>query len=95
MEPFGPGNEIPVFSTRNLWETGYARLLGADENHLKLNLQDLEEDKTYQAIGFGLGDSFDLVKESSKVDVVYHLSQNNFRGNVNFQLMLQDIKATS
>ncbi|MGB0837569.1 MAG: single-stranded-DNA-specific exonuclease RecJ [Flavobacteriaceae bacterium] len=95
MEPFGPGNELPVFCTRNLWETGYARLLGSDECHLKLNLQDLEEDKTYQAIGFGLGDSFDLVKDSSKVDVVYHLSQNNFRGNVNFQLMLQDIKATS
>lgn len=95
MEPFGPGNELPLFCTRNLWETGYARLLGSDESHLKLNLQDLEEDKTYQAIGFGLGDAFDLVKQSSKVDVVYHLSQNNFRGNVNFQLMLQDIKATS
>lgn len=90
MEPFGPSNERPVFVSVGLRETGYAKAVGDDGKHLKLQLKDESVDKTYNAIGFGLGDQ--LPHCIGLLDVVYELDKNSFRGQENFQLMLKDVK---
>ena len=60
LEPFGAGNEEPIFKLKNVQITGVTRM-GADRNHLKLDLRDkngkyLKPGKyTGQALGLGSG----------------------------------------
>ncbi|MCL2131622.1 MAG: single-stranded-DNA-specific exonuclease RecJ, partial [Lentimicrobiaceae bacterium] len=52
--PFGPCNMAPVFMTKQVYDTGFARIVG--QNHLKLSV--FQKDcRSYpiDAIGFGLG----------------------------------------
>ena len=37
FQPFGPGNESPVFVTEDVYDNGNGRLVGSDAGHLKLN----------------------------------------------------------
>jgi len=90
MQPFGPENERPVFVTRNLKDTGYAKTVGDEGKHLKVQFKDIEKDITFNGIGFGLGPKIDQCGQL--LDVAYELDKNSFRGQENFQLMIKDIK---
>jgi len=54
FEPFGPQNMTPLFLTKNVKDTGYAKLLGKDDEHLRLFVKQNDSDGI-AAIGFGLG----------------------------------------
>lgn len=54
FEPFGPQNMTPIFMTQNVKDTGYAKTLGADDEHLRLFVKQNNSDGI-AAIGFGLG----------------------------------------
>ena len=43
LEPYGPGNSRPIFVSRNLYVDGIPKLLGKDQNTLKLFVK---QDKT-------------------------------------------------
>jgi single-stranded-DNA-specific exonuclease len=89
--PHGPGNMTPVFSTRKVLDTGYAKVVGA--NHLKLELyQEGNFHDKYQAIGFGLGDYCNFFKEGRAADICYALSENNFNNTKRIQLVIRGIK---
>ena len=90
MQPFGPSNERPVFVTRNLRDTGYAKTVGDEGKHLKVQFKDTEQDITFNGIGFGLGKKISHCGQL--LDVAYELDKNSFRGQENFQLMIKDIK---
>jgi len=91
FEPFGPQNMTPVFMTKGLKDTGYAKGIGADEDHLKLFVKQ-NGSEGFGAIGFGLGNKLDLVKNQSSFDAVYCIDENEFNGNVSVQLRLKDLK---
>lgn len=90
MAPFGPQNMKPVFSSCAVRDNGYGKQVGADKTHLKLNLIYGADNKTYNAIGFGLGDTLPLIK--NEFDVAYALDENTWNGHTSIQLMLKDIK---
>lgn len=93
FEPFGPMNMMPVFMTENLRDTGYVKRIGSDESHLRLFVkQDDSEGYGYGAIGFGMGNKFELTQNQQPFDAVYSLEENEFNGNVSLQLRLRDIK---
>lgn len=93
FEPFGPMNMMPVFMTENLRDTGYGKRIGSDESHLRLFVkQDDSEGYGYGAIGFGMGNKFELTQNQQPFDAVYSLEENEFNGNVSLQLRLRDIK---
>lgn len=93
FEPFGPMNMMPVFMTENLRDTGYGKRIGSDESHLRLFVkQDDSEGYGYGAIGFGMGNKFELIQNQQPFDAVYSLEENEFNGNVSLQLRLRDIK---
>jgi hypothetical protein len=48
-----------------------------------------EGNQEFNAIGFGLGDKLDLL--TNEVDIVFHLAENQFRGNKEIQLQILDI----
>jgi single-stranded-DNA-specific exonuclease len=91
FEPFGPLNMTPVFMTKDVKDTGYAKTLGADEEHLRLFVKQNNSDGI-AAIGFGLGKKIDIAKNQNPFQLAYSLSENEWNGTVSTQLMLKDIK---
>jgi single-stranded-DNA-specific exonuclease len=91
FEPFGPQNMSPVFITKNVKDTGYAKPLGKDNEHLKLFVKQ-NGSEGIGAIGFNLGNKLELTKNQKPFEMVYHLDENEFNGNVTVQLRLKDLR---
>jgi single-stranded-DNA-specific exonuclease len=82
----------PVFMTRNLKDTGYARCVGGDDRHLKARLFQKENNRSFDAIGFDLGKKCDLVAKGKTVKAAYCIEENEFQGNISLQLKLKDLE---
>ena len=91
FEPFGPLNMTPVFMTKNAKDTGYAKTLGAEEEHLRLFVKQ-NSSEGIAAIGFGLGKKIDIVKNQNSFQLAYSLAENEWNGTVSNQLILKDIR---
>lgn len=93
FRPFGPGNMAPVFFTENVSDSGRGKPVGANNEHLKLDL--IHEDTPFTpitAIAFNQAHYWESIKKSS-FDVAYSVSENSFMGRTNLQLLIKDIKA--
>lgn len=89
--PHGPHNMTPVFCSRNVMDTGYARVVG--ENHLKLELYQPHTKLTkIEAMAFNKGDFLHFFKKQTHIDIVYKIKVNEYRGISNIQLIIEDIK---
>lgn len=88
LEPTGSQNRQALFLTRNLSVKNIFRV-GSNSDHLKLTVGDGKN--YYDAIGFGLGDRIEGVKEN--IDIVYELTINSYRGKKTFQLQLKDLRS--
>ncbi|MCC9072753.1 single-stranded-DNA-specific exonuclease RecJ [Flavobacterium sp. F-65] len=91
FEPFGPLNMTPVFMTKSIKDTGYAKAMGADEDHLKVFVKQ-NSSEGIAAIGFGLGKKLDLTTHQKPFQAVYSISENEWNGTISTQLMLKDIQ---
>lgn len=92
MEPFGKGNEDPVFLIKNLI-VEKLRWVGNGEKHLKLFLRpNNNAPKIFEAIGFNLSNEFKNIKADNNIDMVFNLQQDNWNGNKKVQLMIVDLK---
>ncbi len=89
--PFGPGNMTPVFMTNGLQDTGYGKCVGEDKTHLRVVVKH-KSSPSITAIGFGLGDKIDLIKNSQEFAAVYSIDENDWNGNISLQLKLRDLK---
>ena len=90
MAPFGPQNMKPVFKTSSVRDNGFGKQVGEDKSHLKLNLIYGSDKKTYNAIGFGLGNKLPIIQND--FDIAYTLDENTWNGFTSIQLLLKDIK---
>ena len=91
FEPFGPENMTPVFLSKNIIDSGYAKTLGNDAEHLKAFVKQ-NNSPNFNAIGFGLGDKIDIVKNRNPFEAVYVLEENEWNGTVSLQLQLRDVR---
>lgn len=91
FEPFGPENMTPVFMSKNVIDSGYAKTLGNDAEHLKVFVKQ-NNSPNFNAIGFGLGAKIDVVKNRNPFEAVYVLEENEWNGTVSLQLQLRDIR---
>lgn len=88
--PFGPDNNVPVFVTRELVDTGNARVVGM--KHLKLNAIPIaERSQPYPAIAFQFGECISRIRRE-RFDLCYSLEENYWRGRTEVQLNVKDIK---
>ena len=93
FQPFGPENMSPIFVSRNVFDNGSGRMVGASGEHLKLDLcQESTGTKTLPAIAFGQANHFEYIRKGNPLDVCYSVEMNEFRGNKNLQLNIRDIK---
>lgn len=91
FEPFGPENMTPVFMSKNVIDSGYAKTLGNDAEHLKVFVKQ-NNSPNFNAIGFGLGAKIDVVKNRNPFEAVYVLEENEWNGTVSLQLQLRDVR---
>ncbi len=92
FQPFGPGNNNPVFLTENVYDGGNGRKVGAGGVHMKLDL--IQESQPYHqipAIAFNMSDFFDYIKAGNPFDVCYSIVENYYRGNATIQLRVRDL----
>lgn len=91
FEPFGPMNMTPVFMTRQVTDTGFAKTLGAEHEHLRLYVKQ-PDSGGIGAIGFGLGKKMDIAAGQKPFDITYCIDENEWNGTVTTQLRLKDIR---
>ncbi len=90
--PFGPQNMKPVFLSASLRDNGFGKTVGKSGDHLKLNIITGSDNKTYNAIGFGLGKKQDIINNGKSFDAVYTIEENHWNGITSLQLNLKDIR---
>ena len=93
FQPFGPGNTAPVFATYGASNHGDARLVGAESEHLRMDLMQRQKpNTTIQTIAFQQPTHFEWIRSGHPIDVCYQIVENHYRGNVTTQLRIRDIK---
>ncbi len=89
--PFGPENNTPVFVTRELVDTGGARIVG--EKHLKFSAIPISERTApFPAIAFQQSEALPKMRHGDIFDICYQLEENYWRGRTDIQLNIKDIK---
>lgn len=91
FEPCGPENMTPVFLTKNVIDTGYAKAIGKNEEHLKLFVKQ-NGTQPISAIGFNLGEKLEIVQGLKPFEMVYSIDENHWNGNTTIQLKARDIR---
>ncbi|MCB8928518.1 MAG: single-stranded-DNA-specific exonuclease RecJ [Ardenticatenaceae bacterium] len=91
LEPTGAANPQPVFLSRGV-EVVHHRAVGQSGAHLQLTLSadSLNGYREIGAIAFRQGEWASHLPQT--IDLVYSISVNEWRGNRNLQLMVQDIR---
>ena len=89
LEPFGPGNERPLFLCRNLINNRNTRAV-SDGKHLHLDLTD--RIVAMDGIAFGQGDKAEHLQNGNSIDICFYLEENSYRGRSTLQMNAQDIK---
>ena len=97
FQPFGPGNNAPVFATKCVInEKGDAKLVGAEAEHLRMDLtQTQKPNTTIQTIAFSQPTHYEWIRSGRPIDVCYQIVENHYRGSVTTQLRIKDIKRNS
>lgn len=90
FEPFGPDNMRPVFLSKMVRDTGYSRLVGGDQQHLKLVIRQ-GDSEALEGIAFGMADYFELLSSRRPFHLCYVLEENHFGGEVRMQLQVRDM----
>lgn len=90
FEPFGEANEEPLFYVEGA-VVDNVRMVGNGEKHMKMRLCSQDGSVTIDAIGFGLGKKHPDVAVGDVIDVVAHIQENEWMGNVTVQLNVVDI----
>ena len=93
FQPFGPGNPAPVFVTRGVVSHGETKLVGADCEHLRMDLMRRQKpNTTIQTIAFQQPTHYEWIRAGHPIDVCYQIVENHYRGSVSVQLRIKDIK---
>ncbi|MCF6182939.1 single-stranded-DNA-specific exonuclease RecJ [Lutibacter sp.] len=92
LAPFGPQNMKPTFMATDLHDNGFGKTVGEDKTHLKLNIIEGVNQKTYHAIGFNLGNKLSLIQQKNTFKVAFCIDENHWNGYTSLQLVLKDIQ---
>lgn len=93
FQPFGPGNTAPIFITYAVSNGGDARLVGAECEHLRMDLVQKEKPNTgISAIAFQQPHYCDYIRGGRPVNICYCIVENHYRGYITPQLRIKDIK---
>ena len=91
FNPFGPDNHKPIFCTHNVYDYGTSKVVGREQEHIKLELVDNKSNNVMNGIAFGQSSQARYIKTKRSFDICYTIEENTHkRGEV--QLQIEDIK---
>ena len=94
FEPFGPDNLKPVFCSRHVYDFGTSRVVGRNQEHIKLELVDNKTSNVVNGIAFGQSSQARYIKSKQAFDICYTVEENSHkRGEV--QLFIESIKPST
>jgi len=94
FEPYGPHNMMPTFLTENVFDSGTSRLVGKNNEHLKLDLMEANRSSAvFSGIAFSQSDHMEMIKKSEPFDICYTVTENEYRSKTYMQLNVRDIKS--
>lgn len=92
LEPFGQGNEKPLFAQKGLMIRSL-RVLGKNRNVVKLGLV-TDTGLSMDGLFFGDGDAFQRELDGrDRIDIVYYPDINEYNGNRTLQAVIRNYKA--
>ena len=90
FEPFGPNNAKPVFCTRRVYDYGTSKVVGRNQEHIKLELVDNRSNNVMSGIAFGQSALARYIKTKRAFDIVYTVEENTHKHG-EIQLQIEDI----
>jgi single-stranded-DNA-specific exonuclease len=92
FNPFGPGNQKPVFCSRGVKDFGTSKLVGKNSEHIKLELVDDTSGKVFNGIAFNMAKYFDSIHAGKPFDICYTIEENKHRNATStLQLLVKQI----
>ena len=91
FSPFGPSNTKPVFCTTDVYDYGTSKVVGREQEHIKLELVDSKSSAVVNGIAFGQSASARYIKSKRSFDIAYTIEENIFKHNA-VQLQIEDIR---
>lgn len=91
FSPFGPCNSKPVFSTQNVYDYGTSKVVGREQEHIKLELVDSKSSTVMNGIAFGQSAAARYIKSRRSFDIAYTIEDNIFKKN-QVQLQIEAIR---
>ena len=89
--PFGPECTKPLFCTLGVYDYGTSKVVGREQEHIKLELVDSKSSDVVNGIAFGQSASARYIKSKRSFDIVYSLEENVFKRS-QIQLQIEDIR---
>lgn len=93
FSPFGPLNPKPIFCTTDVYDFGTSKVVGREQEHIKLELVDSKSNNVMNGIAFGQSGSARYIKSKRSFDIAYTIEDNIFKHN-GIQLQIEDIRPT-
>lgn len=91
--PFGPANQKPIFRFDQVIDTGFAKKVGKEGDHLKCHVFQHKDGNRFDAIGFGLGNHLEDIKKQP-VNIVAGIEENEWNNVVKTQLNIKSLKTS-
>ena len=89
--PHGPDNPKPMFCTRGVYDYGTSKVVGKQQEHIKLELVDSRSSNVMNGIAFGQSDAARYIKSKRSFNIVYTIEDNVYKRS-EVQLQIEDIK---
>ena len=91
LAPHGPDNPKPLFCTRNVFDYGTSKVVGRQQEHIKLELVDSRSSNVMNGIAFGQSAAARYIKSRRSFDIIYTIEENIYKRS-EVQLQIEDIK---
>ncbi|MBR1415795.1 MAG: single-stranded-DNA-specific exonuclease RecJ [Prevotella sp.] len=91
LAPHGPDNAKPLFCTRNVYDYGTSKVVGRQQEHIKLELVDSRSSNVMNGIAFGQSAAARYIKSKRSFDIAYTIEENIYKRS-EVQLQIEDIK---
>ena len=92
FNPFGPGNQKPVFVTRNVFDYGTSKLVGKTSEHIKLEIIDSKSSVVMNGIAFNMSEYFPYIHAHKPFEICYTIEENKRVASNNIQLQIKGIR---
>ena len=91
LAPHGPDNPKPLFCTRHVYDYGTSKVVGRQQEHIKLELVDSRSSNVMNGIAFGQSAAARYIKSKRSFDIIYTVEENIYKRS-EVQLQIEDIK---